>query len=98
MFRPADGMRTSLSAAVADVEVRVPNQLGTSMPFEVSSSFSYGGSNFMSRNFRTSSVNFSTSRMENSYSSSQVSTPTWRMNFVSCARSMMLGVGVQAIG
>src|SRR5437773_7060525 len=52
----------------------------------------------MSRNLRTSEVNFSTSRMENSYSSSQVETPTWRMNFVSCARSMTSGVGVQAIG
>ena len=34
------------------------------MPLEVSSSFSYGGSNLISRNFRTSSVNFSTSRIE----------------------------------
>src|SRR5688572_4731318 len=52
------------------------NQFGNSIPFEVSNNRVYGGSNLMSRNFSTSAVNLSTSRMENSYSSSHVDTPT----------------------
>ena len=42
------------------------NQTGNSTPSDISIKLSYGGSNLMSRNFNTSSVNFSTSRMENS--------------------------------
>ena len=98
------GTRRSLSESEAiaepqaDKDVRVPNQVGNSTPSDVSSNFSYGGSKRMSRNFKTSSVNLSTSLIEYAYNSSQVETPTCFMNCVSRARSITSGVGVQAMG